>query len=137
MESHASKLVGSTGSGNRFFDFDMLAEITMLVTTNLNKVIFVNYYPTGNAKRLNLPHIPIGIGVQGLADTFILLGMEFDSLEARQLNKEVFETIYYHALKTSCELAAKEDPYKTYSGSPVSKGVLQPDMWSVTLAKRW
>ncbi|KAG5031720.1 hypothetical protein JHK85_015702 [Glycine max] len=137
MESHPSKLVGSTCSGNRYFDFDKLAEITALVTTNLNKVIDVNYYPVENAKRSNLRHRPIGIGVQGLADTFILLGMAFDSPEAQQLNKEIFETIYYHALKTSCGLAAKEGPYETYSGSPISKGILQPDMWGVAPSNRW
>ncbi|KAK7378003.1 hypothetical protein VNO80_03439 [Phaseolus coccineus] len=137
MEPHPSKLVGSTGSGNQFFDFDMLAKIIVLVITNLNKVIDVNYYLIENSKRSNLWHIPIGIGVQGLNDTFILFGMAFDSPEAQQLNKEKFETIYYHALKTSCDLATKEGPYETYTSSPVSKGVLQPDMWGVTPSKRW
>ncbi|THG03018.1 hypothetical protein TEA_013148 [Camellia sinensis var. sinensis] len=82
----------------------------------------------------NLRHRPIGIGVQGLADTFILLGMAFDSPEAQQLNKDIFETIYYHALKAYSELAAKEGPYETYSGSP---GILQPDMWGVTPSSQW
>ncbi|GJV74024.1 ribonucleoside-diphosphate reductase large subunit [Tanacetum coccineum] len=138
-ESQPSKLVGSRGSGNRYFDFDKLAEvcsvfiifsyfdfdklaeITSTVTTNLNKVIDVNYYPVETAKTSNLRHRPIGIGVQGLADTFILLGMTFDSPEAQQLNKDIFETIYYHALKTSSEIAEKEGTYETYIGSPVSK----------------
>ncbi|XP_076888180.1 ribonucleoside-diphosphate reductase large subunit-like [Bidens hawaiensis] len=136
-ESQPSKLVGSQGSANRYFDFDKLAEITSIVATNLNKIIDVNYYPVETAKRSNLRHRPIGIGVQGLADTFILLGMPFDSPEAQQLNKEIFETIYYHALKASSELAEKEGPYETYNGSPVSKGVLQPDMWDVTPSDRW
>nr|GEW17377.1 ribonucleoside-diphosphate reductase large subunit [Tanacetum cinerariifolium] len=136
-ESQPSKLVGSRGSSNRYFDFNKLAEITSTVTTNLNKVIDVNYYPVETAKTSNLRHRPIGIGVQGLADTFILLGMAFDSPEAQQLNKDIFETIYYHALKTSSEIAAKEGTYETYIGSPVSKGVLQPDMWGVTPSDLW
>ncbi|KAH0969673.1 hypothetical protein GBA52_028465 [Prunus armeniaca] len=137
VESHPSKLVGSRGSRNRYFDFDKLAEVTAIVTANLNKIIDVNYYPVETAKTSNLRHRPIGIGVQGLADTFILLGMPFDSPEAQQLNKDIFETIYYHALKASSELAAKEGPYETYNGSPVSKGIIQPDMWAVTPSDRW
>lgn len=137
VESHPSKLVGSRGSRNRYFDFDKLAEVTAIVTANLNKIIDVNYYPVESAKTSNLRHRPIGIGVQGLADTFILLGMPFDSPEAQQLNKDIFETIYYHALKASSELAAKEGPYETYNGSPVSKGIIQPDMWDVTPSDRW
>ncbi|KAL0378409.1 UNVERIFIED_CONTAM: Ribonucleoside-diphosphate reductase large subunit [Sesamum radiatum] len=137
MEAQPTKLVGSIGSKNRYFDFDKLAEVTAIVTTNLNKIIDVNYYPVETAKRSNLRHRPIGIGVQGLADTFILLGMAFDSPEAQQLNKDIFETIYYHALKASCELAEKEGPYETYNGSPVSKGILQPDMWEVKPSDRW
>ncbi|XP_058082860.1 ribonucleoside-diphosphate reductase large subunit-like [Magnolia sinica] len=124
IESHLSKLVGSNGSQNRYFDFDKLAEITEIVTTNLNKIIDVHYHPVETARRSNMRHRPIGIGVQGLADTFILLGMPFDSLEAQELNKDTFETIYYHALKASSELAAKEGPYETYYGSPVSKNIL-------------
>lgn len=137
IQSQPSKLVGSRGSSNRFFDFDQLAEVTSIVTANLNKIIDVNYYPVETAKRSNLRHRPIGIGVQGLADTFILLGMAFDSPEAQKLNSEIFETIYYHALKASSELAAIEGPYETYDGSPVSKGILQPDMWGVTPSCRW
>ncbi|KAE8728280.1 Ribonucleoside-diphosphate reductase large subunit [Hibiscus syriacus] len=137
LDSHPSKLVGSRGSQNRFFDFDKLAEVTEIVTRNLNKIIDVNYYPVETAKRSNLRHRPIGIGVQGLADTFILLGMAFDSPEAQQLNKEIFETIYYHALKASSSIAEKEGPYETFNGSPVSKGILQPDMWGVTPSDRF
>ncbi|KAL5992767.1 ribonucleotide-diphosphate reductase subunit rnr1 [Asimina triloba] len=137
IESHPSKLVGSSGSQNRYFDFDKLAKITGIVTANLNKIIDVNCYPVETAKTSNMRHRPVGIGVQGLADTFILLGLPFDSPEAQQLNRNIFETIYYHALKASSELAAKEGPYETYYGSPVSKGILQPDMWSVTPSDRW
>ncbi|KAL5223571.1 hypothetical protein ABZP36_010210 [Zizania latifolia] len=137
IESHPSKLVGSTGSKNRYFDFDKLAEVTSTITYNLNKIIDINYYPVETAKRSNMRHRPIGIGVQGLADTFILLGMPFDSPEAQQLNKGIFETIYYHALKASADLAAKEGPYETYEGSPVSKGILQHDMWNVVPSDRW
>ncbi|KAJ6421813.1 hypothetical protein OIU84_029082 [Salix udensis] len=129
IESHPSKLVGSRGSKSRYFDFEKLAEVTGVVTANLNKIIDVNYYPVETAKRSNFRHRPIGIGVQGLADAFMLLGMAFDSPEAQKLNKDIFETIYYHALKTSSEIAAREGPYETYIGSPVSKGILQPDMW--------
>ncbi|KAM0882070.1 hypothetical protein ACQ4PT_032543 [Festuca glaucescens] len=137
IESHPAKLVGSSGSKNRYFDFDKLAEITSLVTWNLNKIIDINYYPVETARRSNMRHRPIGIGVQGLADTFILLGMPFDSPEAQQLNKDIFETIYYHALKASAEIAANEGPYETYVGSPASKGILQPDMWNVVPSDRW
>ncbi|CAM6111256.1 unnamed protein product [Calypogeia fissa] len=137
IESQPHKLVGSLGSKNRFFDFDKLGEVTALVTRNLNKVIDVNYYPVENAKRSNMRHRPVGLGVQGLADVFILLGMPFDSEQAKALNRDIFETIYFHALKTSCELAAEEGIYETYHGSPVSKGILQPDMWGVTTSDRW
>nr|XP_051191878.1 ribonucleoside-diphosphate reductase large subunit isoform X4 [Lolium perenne] len=137
IESHPAKLVGSSGSKNRYFDFNKLAEITSLVTWNLNKIIDINYYPVETARRSNMRHRPIGIGVQGLADTFILLGMPFDSPEAQQLNKDIFETIYYHSLKASAEIAANEGPYETYVGSPTSKGILQPDMWNVVPSERW
>eukprot|EP00253_Pinus_taeda_P008078 PITA_08078 len=112
-------------------------KVTSTVTINLNKVIDVNFYPVETAKLSNMRHRPIGIGVQGLADTFILLGMPFESEEAQKLNKDIFETIYYHALKASVELAIKEGPYETYYGSPVSKGILQPDMWGVVPSDRW
>ncbi|XP_020583788.1 ribonucleoside-diphosphate reductase large subunit-like [Phalaenopsis equestris] len=137
IDSHPSKLVGSIGAKNRFFDFDKLAEVTEIVTQNLNKIIDINYYPVETARRSNLRHRPIGIGVQGLADTFILLGLAFDSAEAQQLNRDIFETIYYHSLKASSQLASKDGPYDTYQGSPVSKGILQPDMWNVTPSARW
>lgn len=137
IESQPSKMVGSRDSKNRYFDFDKLAEVTATITANLNKTIDINYYPVEKAKRSNLRHRPIGIGVQGLADTFILLGLAFDSSEAQQLNKDIFETIYYHALKASSAMAAKDGPYETYHGSPVSKGILQVDMWAVMPSERW
>ncbi|XP_024375703.1 ribonucleoside-diphosphate reductase large subunit isoform X2 [Physcomitrium patens] len=137
LESHPTKIIGSNGHENRFFDFNKLGEITSLVTRNLNRIIDVNYYPVETARRSNMRHRPIGLGVQGLADAFILLGMPFDSEEAQQLNRDIFETIYYHALKTSCELAAEEGVYETYAGSPISKGALQPDMWNVKPSTRW
>ncbi|GAQ89121.1 ribonucleoside-diphosphate reductase complex [Klebsormidium nitens] len=137
LEGHTKKLVGSIGSEKRYFDFDKLVEVTEQATRSLNRIIDVNYYPAETARRSNMRHRPIGIGVQGLADTFILLGMAFDSPEAQQLNKDVFETIYYAALRTSCQLAKEEGPYETYAGCPVSKGVIQPDMWGVSLSGRW
>jgi len=130
------KLVGSLKAGDRYFDFDKLAEVTTTVAKNLNKIIDVNYYPAETARNSNMRHRPIGIGVQGLADAFILLGMPFDSAEAAQLNKDIFETIYFAALKASMETAKKDGPYSSYEGSPVSKGQLQFDMWGVSPSDR-
>lgn len=131
------KLIGSLDADNRYFDFEKLAEVTSVVTRNLNKIIDVNYYPVETARRSNIRHRPIGLGVQGLADAFILLGLPFDSPEAAQMNKDIFETIYYAALKTSCEIAQTDGTYESYEGSPVSKGILQPDMWGVEPSSRW
>merc|ERR1711874_676997 len=119
-------------ASNKTYDFKRLKEVTKVVTRNLNKVIDVNYYPVEEARRSNMRHRPIGIGVQGLADAFILKRFPFESEEAQLLNKQIFETIYYGALEASCELAEKFGPYETYEGSPVSKGILQYDMWNVT-----
>ncbi len=119
------------------FDFDRLYEITRVVTRNLNKVIDINYYPIPEAERSNLRHRPIGLGVQGLADAFILLRMPFDSPEAKQLNKDIFETIYFAAMTESCALAEKHGPYETFAGSPVSQGQFQFDLWGVQPSKRW
>jgi ribonucleoside-diphosphate reductase alpha chain len=119
------------------FDHDRLFEITKVVTRNLNKVIDINYYPVPEAKRSNMRHRPIGIGVQGLADAFSLLRMPFDSPEARQLNAEIAETIYFGALTASMELASQHGAYETYAGSPMSKGILQFDMWNVEPSDRW
>ncbi|MEC7858212.1 MAG: ribonucleoside-diphosphate reductase subunit alpha [Bacteroidota bacterium] len=120
------------------YDHQKLYEITKVITKNLNKVIDVNYYPVEEAKNSNLRHRPIGIGVQGLADTFILMRQAFDSPEAKKLNAEIFETIYFAAMESSMEIAQKEGPYKTYEGSPVSKGIFQFDMWGIAPdSKRW
>lgn len=122
---------------NQTFNFDELYRIAKLVTRNLNKVIDVNYYPVIEAKRSNLRHRPIGIGVQGLADAFILMGFPFESSDAKQLNIDIFETIYYGAMEASMEIAKDLGPYETYAGSPVSKGIFQYDMWKVVPSKRW
>ncbi|XP_013779959.1 ribonucleoside-diphosphate reductase large subunit-like [Limulus polyphemus] len=119
------------------FDFEKLKEVTKVVTRNLNKIIDVNYYPVPEAKKSNKKHRPIGIGVQGLADAFILMRYPFDSKEAQLLNIQIFETIYYGAVEASCELSEKLGPYETYQGSPVSKGILQYDMWNVTPTTLW
>ena len=119
-------------SEDGIFDHQKLYEITKVVTRNLNKVIDVNYYPVPEARTSNMRHRPIGIGIQGLADAFIMLRMPFESDEARGLNKDIFETIYYAAMETSMEIAKEEGAYETFKGSPVSKGIFQFDMWNVT-----
>ncbi|KAJ3217115.1 Ribonucleoside-diphosphate reductase large subunit [Dinochytrium kinnereticum] len=116
------------------YDFKRLREVTKVVTKNLNKIIDVNYYPVVEASNSNMRHRPVGVGVQGLADAFIKMRMPFDSEEAKALNKKIFENIYYAALEASCEIAEKDGPYSTYEGSPISKGILQPDMWGVDLS---
>ena len=120
------------------FDHQKLYEITKVATRNLNKVIDINYYPVEEARKSNMRHRPIGLGVQGLADAFIMLRMPFDSDEARGLNKDIFETIYFAAMEASMEEAKKFGPYETFKGSPVSKGIFQFDMWGVTpTSGRW
>jgi ribonucleoside-diphosphate reductase alpha subunit len=120
------------------FDHQKLYEITKVITRNLNKVIDVNYYPVIEARNSNMRHRPIGIGVQGLADAFILLRMPFDSEEARGLNTDIHETIYYAAMEASMELSKLNGPYESFKGSPVSKGIFQFDMWGVTpKSGRW
>ena len=114
------------------YDFQKLYEITKVITRNLNKVIDVNYYPIEEARNSNMRHRPIGIGVQGLADAFILMKYPFDSDEAKKLNKDIFETIYYAAMEASMELSKKEGAYESYKGSPVSKSIFQFDMWGIT-----
>jgi ribonucleoside-diphosphate reductase alpha subunit len=116
---------------NGEFDYELLHKVTKIVTKNLNKIIDVNYYPTEKTRLSNMRHRPIGIGVQGLADVFIILGHPFLSDEAKQINRNIFETMYHAALESSCELAVVEGPYETFEGSPASKGELQFDMWSV------
>ena len=120
------------------FDHKKLYDITKVVTRNLNKVIDVNYYPVEEAKNSNMRHRPIGIGVQGLADAFIMLRMPFDSPEARGLNTDIHETIYFAAMESSMELSKEHGPYESFKGSPVSKGIFQFDMWGVTPSSgRW
>ncbi len=114
------------------FDHQRLFEITKVVTRNLNKVIDVNYYPVPEAQKSNMRHRPIGIGIQGLADTFILLKMPFGSEEAKALNKDISETIYFGAMESSMELAKEHGSYESFKGSPVSKGIFQFDMWGIT-----
>lgn len=119
------------------FDFQKLHQVVKVMTRNLNKIIDVNYYPVIEAERSNKRHRPIGLGVQGLADTFMLLKFPFDSIKAKELNIQIFETIYHGALEASNELAKLLGPYETYEQSPVSKGILQYDMWNVTPTSLW
>jgi ribonucleoside-diphosphate reductase alpha chain len=122
------------------FNHQMLYEVTYKVTKNLNKVIDRNYYPVAEARNSNMRHRPVGLGVQGLADAFIALRYPFTSNEARQMNKDIFETIYFAALKSSCDLAKVDGKYESYEGSPISKGEFQFNMWGVSedaLSGRW
>lgn len=119
------------------YDHDKLFEISYQVTRNLNKIIDRNYYPVVEARNSNMRHRPIGIGVQGLADAFILMRLPFDSDEAKQLNKDIFETIYYAACTASKDLAIEEGTYETFKGSPASEGKLQFDLWGVQPSDRW
>jgi ribonucleoside-diphosphate reductase alpha chain len=122
---------------NGTFDHDKLFEVTYQATLNLNRIIDENYYPVEEAKNSNMRHRPIGLGVQGLADAFILMGLPFESDEARALNREIFETIYYASMSASKDLSKELGPYESYAGSPVSKGIFQFDMWNVTPTDRW
>ncbi|MCE2683429.1 MAG: ribonucleoside-diphosphate reductase subunit alpha, partial [Cryomorphaceae bacterium] len=119
------------------FDHDKLFEVTYQATLNLNRIIDENFYPIEEARNSNLRHRPIGLGVQGLADAFIMLGYPFESEEARALNREIFETIYYASMTASKDLAKVDGAYETFKGSPVSKGIFQFDMWGVTPTARW
>ena len=125
------KMTAPDGSHPFLFDFDKLAEVTHVVTRNLNRVIDKNYYPTEAARKSNMRHRPIGIGVQGLADVFQMLGLPFDSQGARELNKQIFTHIYFAALSMSCKIAKEEGPYETFRGSPASQGLLQFDLWGI------
>lgn len=132
------KFVEQGADGFMRFDHQKLYEITKVVTRNLNKIIDLNFYPVPEAEKSNKRHRPIGIGVQGLADAFCMMRMPFDSDEARQLNKDIFETIYYGSMEASMELAMQHGPYETWAGSPISQGVFQFDMWNVKPeSKRW
>ncbi len=117
-----------------------LFDVTKKITKNLNKVIDRNYYPVKEAENSNFRHRPIGLGIQGLADAFIMLRMPFTSDEAKKLNEEIFETIYFAAVTSSMEIAKIKEPYSTYKGSPMSKGEFQFNMWGVSeddLSGRW
>ncbi|MES2649906.1 MAG: ribonucleoside-diphosphate reductase subunit alpha [Bacteroidota bacterium] len=122
---------------NGKFDHDKLYEVTYQVAKNLNKVIDHNFYPIEEARNSNTKHRPIGLGVQGLADVFIMLRLPFESDLAKMLNKNIFETIYFAAMTASKDLAKVDGAYQTYEGSPVSKGIFQFDMWGVTPTDRW
>ncbi len=128
-----SRFVSAPGD----YDFLRLYEIARVVTRNLNKVIDINYYPIPEARNSNMRHRPIGIGVQGLADAFIQMRFPFESDEARKLNRDIFETIYFAALTESCAQAEVHGHYESYPGSPVSQGILQYDMWGETPSNRW
>ena len=122
---------------DKSYDFEKLHYITKVVTRNLNKIIDINYYPLEETRRSNFRHRPIGIGIQGLADAFILMGHAFDSPEAKALNKAIFETLYHGALEASCELADSLGAYESFEGSPASQGQLQYDLWNVQPTDRW
>ncbi|KAJ7078684.1 ribonucleotide reductase alpha subunit [Mycena epipterygia] len=122
---------------NGKYDFKHLHAITKVVAYNLNRIIDVNYYPIPETRRSNMRHRPIGVGVQGLADVFLALRMPFESPAAKELNQQIFETIYHGALEASAELAERDGPYETYQGSPASLGELQYDMWGVTPSSLW
>jgi ribonucleoside-diphosphate reductase subunit M1 len=133
----ASIALPSFVTPEKTFDYQKLRQIVHIATRNLNIIIDKNYYPVPEAKNSNLRHRPIGLGVQGLADTFILMRYPFDSKEAAELNKKIFECIYFSALEASNELAQKDGPYSSFAGSPASKGFLQFHMWSVKPSDAW
>lgn len=122
---------------NKSYNFKKLYDIAYSATVNLNNVIDVNYYPSESARFSNLLHRPIGLGVQGLADVFFKLDLPYDSDEAKKLNKEIFETIYFASISASCDLAKEQGPYTTFKGSPLSEGKFQFDLWGVEPTKRW
>ena len=118
-------------SADGVMDYEELHKVSKVVTNNLNRVIDVNYYPTPKTQLSNMRHRPVGLGVQGLACVFMMMGIPFHSDEAKLINKRIFETIYHAALEKSCELAMRDGPYETFAGSPASQGILQFDMWNV------
>lgn len=122
---------------NKTFNFNKLYDVAYNATVNLNRIIDINYYPVDGAKFSNFLHRPIGLGVQGLADVFFIMGIPFDSDDAKKLNVEIFETIYYAALRASCDLSKEYGPYATFNGSPLSKGLFQFDLWGVKPSNRW
>lgn len=122
---------------DKTYNFMKLKEVTKIITQNLNKIIDNNYYPVPEARNSNMRHRPIGIGVQGLADAFVLMRIPYESEPAMKYNQQIFETIYYGALEASCELAENDGVYQTYEGSPASQGILQYDMWNKTPTDLW
>jgi ribonucleoside-diphosphate reductase alpha subunit len=122
---------------NKKFDFNLLKDVTKIVVQNLNKIININCYPLESTKRSNLKHMPVGVGIQGLADAFVMLKYPYESQEAKLLNKQIAETIYYGALEASCELAQKYGVYESYNNSPTSFGLLQYDLWNVEPSSLW
>lgn len=118
------------------YNFEKLRECVKLITYNLNKVIDRTHYPIPEARKSNLRHRPVGLGIQGLADTFAMMKIPFDSLEGRELNRAIFENLYFAALESSCESAKEEGTYETYEGSPASQGLLQYDLWNVTPSEK-
>jgi ribonucleoside-diphosphate reductase alpha subunit len=123
---------------SKSYNFERLYDVTKVATKNLNKVIDRNYYPVEEARRSNMKHRPIGLGVQGLADAFLMLRLPFESESAKTLNEDIFETMYFAACDASCELAEQDGPYETFAGSPASKGQLQFDLWGrVPKSGRW
>lgn len=123
--------------GKRTFNFSRLEESVKTLTENLDKIISIEYYPVETARRSNLRHRPIGLGIQGLADVFAMLRLSWESEAAKKLNKDIAETIYYAAMKTSCELAKKNGAYETFDGSPLSQGLFQFDLWNVSPSDRY
>lgn len=121
----------------QWYNFAKLHEIAKVITRNLNRVIDRNYYPVPEARNSNMRHRPIALGVNGLADVFMMLRIPFESQEAKELNIQIFETMYHASLESSCELAQKDGPYETYEGSPVSQGILQYDMWNTKPTDLW
>lgn len=121
----------------REFDYEKLEEVMATVVRNLNKVVDYNYYPTPETERSNRRHRPLGIGTQGLSDVFMLMRVPYDSIEAKEINRKISETMYYGALKASCEISKEQGPYASFEGSPASKGILQFDMWGVEPSDRY
>ncbi|MDH3322303.1 MAG: ribonucleoside-diphosphate reductase subunit alpha, partial [Flavobacteriaceae bacterium] len=132
--------VSENAQGEKFFDHKKLFKVTKKITKNLDTVIDQNFYPVKEAENSNFRHRPVGLGIQGLADAFIMMRMPFTSEEAKKLNQEIFETIYFAALTASMELAKEKEPYSSYEGSPISQGEFQFNMWNVSeddLSGRW
>ena len=122
---------------DKSFNYDKLHHVTKVVTRNLNKIIDINYYPTEKTRKSNFRHRPIGIGVQGLADAFVLMDVAYSSEQAKEINKNIFETIYHAAMEESMELSKKKGRYETFDGSPLSNGKFQFDLWNVSPSKRY